>query len=134
MTLPRGIRLNNPGNIEYGDTWKGMAADQKDSRFITFTTPAYGIRALARLLLNYQRKHAIRTVDGIINRYAPPFENNTKAYVQAVAKACDVQATTIIDVAEYLPDIVPAIIRHENGVQPYDKQVIAEGIRMALEG
>ena len=62
---PRGIRLNNPGNIEYGESWRGMAADQKDPRFVTFTEPVYGIRALAKLLLNYQRKHGIRTVDGI---------------------------------------------------------------------
>lgn len=131
---PRGIRLNNPGNISYGDPWRGMTADQKDPRFITFLSPEYGIRALARVLLNYQRKHGIRTVEGIITRYAPPFENDTKAYVAAVAAACKVAPTDVIDVAEYLPDLVPAIIRHENGRQPYAPETLKQGISMALEG
>ena len=30
MTKPRGIRLNNPGNIRHGDNWRGMAPDQPD--------------------------------------------------------------------------------------------------------
>ena len=131
---PRGIRLHNPGNIEYGDQWRGMAPDQKDPRFITFLAPEYGIRALSRLLLNYERKHGIKTVNGIISRYAPPFENNTKAYIDTVARACGVAPTEIISVAEYLPDLVPAIIKHENGVQPYDAETLAKGISMALGG
>lgn len=129
---PRGIRLNNPGNIEYGESWRGMAAEQKDPRFVAFTEPVYGIRALAKILLNYQRKHGIRTVDGIITRYAPPHENNTDAYIVAVSRACGIDPTDIIDVGEYLPDIVPAIIKHENGMQPYDTATIRRAIDMAL--
>jgi hypothetical protein len=132
-TIPRGIRLNNPGNIEYGDQWQGMAADQRDPRFITFVAPVYGLRALARLLLNYQRRYGIRTVEAMIRRYAPPGENDTKAYGAAVAKACGVAPTDCIDVAARLPDIIPAIVKHENGQQPYDAAVIAEGIRLASE-
>jgi hypothetical protein len=136
MATPRGIRNNNPGNIERGqDSWRGMAPDQSsDPRFIVFTSPEYGIRALAKILLNYQRKHAIRTIDGIIHRWAPPSENDTGAYIRAVADACGVKPLDHIEIAEYLPDIVPAIIRHENGVQPYSEDVIAAGLKMALEG
>lgn len=133
-TQARGIRLNNPGNIEHGDTWRGMAAAQDDPRFIAFTEPVYGLRALARLLLNYQRKHGIRTIDGLIKRYAPPCENNTKAYADAVAKACGVAPTDPIDVAARLPDIIPAIVRHENGSQPYDQAVIRLAVVMAQAG
>lgn len=134
QSTPRGIRLNNPGNIVYGEQWRGMAADQKDPRFITFLSPEYGIRALARVLLNYQRKHGLNTVEGIITRYAPPFENNTKAYVAAVARACNVEPNAVIDVADLLPVLVPAIIKHENGRQPYDQATIDKGIALALEG
>lgn len=46
---PRGIRNNNPGNIRRnGDPWQGLAETQGDKEFFTFTTPVYGIRALAR--------------------------------------------------------------------------------------
>jgi hypothetical protein len=133
-TQPRGIRLNNPGNIEHGDRWLGMAADQPDPRFIAFAEPVYGLRALARLLLNYQRKHGIRTVSGLISRYAPPFENDAKAYASAVARACGVSPDDPIDVDARLADIIPAVVRHENGIQPYDEALIRLAADMARAG
>jgi hypothetical protein len=134
--MPRGIRNNNPGNIERGQaSWRGMAPDQSpDPRFVVFASPEFGIRALAKILLNYQRKHGIRTIDGIIRRYAPPGENDAGAYARAVAAACGVDPMERIDIAQRLPDIVPAIIRHENGRQPYSDDLIARGIAMAAEG
>ena len=54
----RGIRNNNPGNIDRNATkWQGMADKQDDPRFIVFTSPQYGIRAMARVLLTYQSKY-----------------------------------------------------------------------------
>ena len=131
--LPRGIRNNNPGNIRHGDSWRGLAPGQTDPDFCVFTSPEYGIRAMARILLNYQKKYGIRTVDGIISRWAPPSENNTKSYIAAVARACQVAPTEIIDIAEYLPDIVQAIIHHENGMQPYDAATLQRGLALALQ-
>ncbi|HFX8036006.1 TPA: hypothetical protein ACIF5E_004931, partial [Escherichia coli] len=42
----RGIRNNNPGNLEYSKTnpWVGQTGD--DGRFAKFETPEHGIRAL----------------------------------------------------------------------------------------
>lgn len=80
----RGIRNNNPGNLEYSKTnpWVGQTGD--DGRFAKFETPEHGIRALGRNLLSYQRQ-GIDTVNDIINRWAPPSDNkNTDAYIQAV--------------------------------------------------
>ena len=132
--LPRGIRNHNPGNIRHGDKWQGMASVQMDKDFVTFTSPEYGIRALGKVLLNYQRKHGINTIDGLVNRYAPPIENNTRAYVQALCRACCVEAVEIINFFEYLPDLIPAIIHHENGMQPYDAATLQAGIALALQG
>ena len=51
MSQPRGIRNNNPGNIEHnGTNWQGMDNPPHDGRFIRFVTPQYGIRAMARVL------------------------------------------------------------------------------------
>jgi hypothetical protein len=127
----RGLRNNNPGNIEKGDNWRGMALDQPDDRFITFKSPEYGIRAIGRILKNYQRRHGINTVRGIINRWAPSFENNTDAYVYHVAHKVGVSPDQEITVADHLTELTTAIIKHENGVQPYPESLIAAGLAMA---
>jgi hypothetical protein len=77
---PRGIRNHNPGNIRRnGDPWQGLAKDQTDREFFTFQSAVYGIRALARLLITYQDKYGLCTIETIIGRWAPAVENNTKA-------------------------------------------------------
>lgn len=132
--LPRGIRNNNPGNIEKGDPWQGLAKDQSgDSRFAVFESPKWGIRALARLLITYQDKHGLRTIRQIINRWAPPVENDTLAYAKAVAAQVGRDIDDPVDVHRYehAEPIVRAIIQHENGQQPYDLKTINEGLRLA---
>jgi hypothetical protein len=133
--LPRGVRNKNPGNIDRNATkWQGMAPDQgSDSRFVVFTSAEWGIRALAKTLMTYQSVHGLKTIKGIINRWAPPSENDTGAYVQHVAELCGVKATETIDVdtvAIMLP-LVKAIIAHENGGYAYPESVVMEGIRRA---
>ena len=127
---PRGIRNNNPGNIERsGVTWKGMSPDQSsDSRFIVFSSPEYGIRAMARVLKNYMAQ-GYNTVQKIINRWAPPIENDTGSYVRAVASHLGVDPTMPINV-DYIPLLIEAIIQHENGQQPYSTEVIARGVEL----
>lgn len=130
----RGIRNNNPGNIDRNATkWQGMAAAQSDPRFVVFISPQFGIRALARTLLTYQSQHNLKTIRQIINRWAPPVENNTDAYVRAVAEKVGVypdEAVEVDSIATMLP-LVKAIITHENGRNPYSDAVILEGIRLA---
>ena len=131
---PRGIRNNNPGNIRWGADWQGLKKDGKsqDPSFCVFTSPEYGIRALAKLLKNYQRLYGLNTPRKIINRYAPPNENQTQAYIQSVAHQLGIQPDTPVDLNEegVLVVFVKAIIRHENGIQPYDTDTILRGIRL----
>jgi hypothetical protein len=131
----RGIRNNNPGNIDRTATkWQGMAADQSsDPRFIVFVSPQYGIRAMAKTLFTYQNTHGLRTVRKIINRWAPPVENDTGAYVEHVAALLGVKPDETIDLdnSDIMLPLVKAIIRHENHSQPYSDAVILEGLRMA---
>lgn len=137
MSTPRGIRNNNPGNIDRtAEKWQGMAADQSsDSRFVVFSAPVWGLRALAKVLLRYQRKHGLRTPAAIIGRWAPPVENDTGAYARQVAKALGVGVGDQIDLQqpETLQRILPAIVQHENGQQPYPAALFAEAVRLALE-
>ncbi|WP_416820227.1 structural protein P5 [Delftia tsuruhatensis] len=137
MSTPRGIRNNNPGNIDRtAEKWQGMAADQSsDSRFVVFSAPVWGLRALAKVLLSYQRKHGLRTPAAIIGRWAPPVDNDTGAYARQVAKALGVGVGDQIDLQqpETLQRILPAIVQHENGQQPYPTALVAEAVRLALE-
>lgn len=132
----RGIRNNNPGNIEIsGQQWQGQVSGN-DPRFATFDTPEAGIRALAKNLITYQDKHGLNTVESIINRWAPPKENQTSAYVQAVAKEVGVKPGDPINVRDpaVLAKLTGAIIRHENGAQPYQSGTIDTGVKAALSG
>jgi hypothetical protein len=128
---PRGIRNNNPGNIERNSIrWKGMAADQRgDDRFVIFVSPQWGIRAMARILLGDWREGQ-NTVASLIQEWAPPVENNTSAYVQAVANALGVDPYEPIVVPARLRELIVSIIKHENGQQPYPDHIIQLGIDM----
>lgn len=128
MSVPRGIRNHNPGNIERTTVrWKGMAPAQPDPRFISFLRPEWGIRAIARILLGDWREGQ-NTIASLIDEWAPPHENDTAAYIRAVGKAAGVDPYKPCDVPALLLKIIPAIIRHENGFQPYPADVIQLGI------
>ena len=137
MNLPRGIRNNNPGNIRHGSNWQGLNPNSRniDPAFCVFTSSVYGIRALAKVLINYKKIHRLNTVRQIISRYAPPNENQTTAYIQSVAKQLGVVPDTVIDVEErgVLTVFIKAIIRMENGIQPYSDPTIQQGIDLCLD-
>lgn len=131
-TLARGLRNNNPLNIEKNNiAWDGLT-DGPDERFATFESPEYGIRAGAKILLNYEKLYGLNTVNGIINRFAPPYENNTNAYAEHVAKELGVGVDEPINVKDNLFTMVSTMIKHENGVNPYSDAQIANGIAMAV--
>jgi hypothetical protein len=118
-----------------------MSPDQSgDSRFVVFTDAVWGIRALAKVLLTYSRvypqdtPHDIDTVREIVNRWAPQVENDTGAYVNAVAKELGVTPDDQIDVTDTdtMKALVVAIIRHENGRVVYDDDVLTDGVQRAL--
>ncbi|WP_027721209.1 hypothetical protein [Maridesulfovibrio zosterae] len=134
MARPRGIRNNNPGNIRHGEKWDGLTEVQPDHSFCTFVSPEYGIRAMGKILLTYQHRYNLDTVAKIINRWAPPVENNTSAYAVHVAEVLDMDPDERISVHSNLQGLVLAIIQHENGQQPYDIVTVQRGVAMALGG
>lgn len=82
--LPRGIRNNNPLNIRKGARWRGLRDFATDKEFCEFQTMAFGFRAAFRTLITYYTKHDCKTLEKIIDRWAPPSENNTSTYIQLV--------------------------------------------------
>jgi hypothetical protein len=134
----RGIRNNNPGNIRKGtDRWQGLAPSkqQTDPAFWIFTGAAWGIRAIAVTLRTYQTKHGLKTLRAMIGRWAPATENATDAYVEDVARRVgeSPDAEVSLDDQALLRGVVVAIIRHENGVQPYPPELIDRAMRLARQ-
>ena len=131
----RGYRNRNPGNIEHvpANKWQGLADPPSDGRFCRFVSHEHGIRALAALLTTYQDRHGLRTVRGIINRWAPPGENDTGAYVAAVARRMGVGAEDPVDLHRHdqLRPMVEAIIGHECAGLSYPAAVIDRALTLA---
>ncbi|WP_193368494.1 hypothetical protein [Pelagibius marinus] len=142
--MPRGIRNNNPGNIKRADgiQWKGLADEddmnivqKRETTFCVFSEPKWGLRALARVLRNYQRLHNLRTTLQMISRWAPPSDNNlTQTYAEAVANYLNIDVNEPIDFeanADLAVRMMHAIIRQENGTQPYTTAQLHEGYRLS---
>ncbi|HDS9361858.1 hypothetical protein [Klebsiella pneumoniae] len=131
---PRGVRNNNPGNLEASSSNPWIGQTGSDGRFAKFETPEHGIRALGRNLISYQRQ-GIDTVGEIINRWAPPSDNNdTAAYIKAVCAQLGVTANQPLDASnpDTLQALCAAIIKHENGTQPYSPDQLSTGVSAAL--
>ncbi|MTI12090.1 structural protein [Sansalvadorimonas verongulae] len=137
----RGYRNHNPGNIRENQRvdydWEGEARADTDGEFEEFDSPEFGIRAMARILKTYYTKHKLRTVRDIINRWAPPNENNTDSYVRAVCLRMGVveQRHLKLDTNMVaLQSLIKSIIHHELGCQPYSDELIDTGIRWERDG
>lgn len=111
--LRLGERNNNPGNI------KG------ENGFRKFSSQYEGLSALSYQLGRYGNA-GFNTVGSIISKWAPPNENNTKAYIAAVAKELGVGANERLNMRDprVIEALMNAIIRHENGRNIYDPNMI----------
>lgn len=150
MTNPtetRGYLNNNPGNIDRSPNfrWNEEIRDPKDprltqfqkkeltkGRFCVFPHAGYGIRALVLNLQAYQRS-GLLSIRAMINRWAPPVENNTEAYIAAVAQTLKVSADVPVDMADYKTAfaMADAIIKVECAGQPYTPTELEDGLRLA---
>ena len=115
--LPRGIRNNNPLNIEYsvGNNWVGQTGS--DGRFAIFDRPVNGIRAGFILLRNYCNLYALCTIRGVISRWAPSTENDTASYTARVAAYSGIPegATLVNRDGAMMTRVVRGMIEVENG-------------------
>lgn len=114
---PRGLRNNNPLNLEATVNWTGMQGN--DGRFAVFPDMESGVAAADRNLQTYATKHGLNTVEGVINRWAPPVENDSRAYAQTVAQKLGVDPTDPLDMSD--PQVRRALLDAmadvENGVE-----------------
>ena len=106
MQQTRGLRNNNPLNIRRTQSkWLGEVDSlkgQRDTAFCQFSSLVYGYRAAGKLLQTYQTKYKLYVLDKIIGRWAPPSENDTRAYATIVANQMTRELWTPISVASLL--------------------------------
>lgn len=118
---PLGVRTNNPGNLRPG----GKQA--------TYKSAHEGLQAMAKLLGNYAQR-GLTSIAQIINKYAPPNENNTQAYIATVARAMGVDPNAPLNLKDpaTLQRLMSAMIKVENGYSPYGEGVISSAVRSVL--
>lgn len=151
--MPRGVRNNNPGNIDKGSPWQGLVNNPKEERFCTFKDAAFGIRAIVMTLITYYDKRKARdgskidSIKEVIERWAPENENDTIAYSNQIARVLAISPDSeTLNLHNYntMRGLLEGIIRHECGdprkfgLKPYNNvnqwypdEVIEEGLRRA---
>ncbi|MCW6014893.1 hypothetical protein K1Y38_18905 [Serratia marcescens] len=119
-----GLRNNNPGNLRSAPNTTG-----RNGGFVTFENPNDGLAALSRQLMLFGDR-GNNTLNRMIRTYAPPNENITQAYIDALAKQTGFNPAEPLDLHSpaVLEKLIPAIIKHENGAQPYSRDQIFRGI------
>jgi hypothetical protein len=107
------IAANNPGNIRYNPAYKGCIGDSKG--FCKFSTMGFGYRALLVTLTTYFKNYGIKTIRGLIYRYAPPTENDTERYINLVSRKTGFTPDQILTEKDLIK-LIPAIVLQENSI------------------
>ncbi len=127
--VSRGLRNSNPGNIRLSPTrFKGETEKSNDSAFKQFRDMAWGYRAMFVVLNTYRTKWGLTTISQMIGRWAPPTENDTDKYIQAVSHLSNLDPDTPIDTHQsvVMMPLVAAMSQVENG-QKADWALIERG-------
>jgi len=117
--LPRGLRNNNPGNIEDGPYAKGMPGYKgSDGRFAVFETPEHGLGAMDALLVSYGRR-GIKTVGDVVKRWAPKGDgaNDPDAYARFVSSSGDPNEAVDLNDQAQRRRLIGKMAMFENGMQ-----------------
>ena len=120
--------------------------EQTDKAFVQFTTMAYGYRAAWKTLESYwqyfYRTRQAFNATNIITRWAPPNENDTRAYIHTVLRLSGLggmenlpQPSRGVD-TERLVKLLAAMTTVECGIpfKEVDVQAIREGYELAFPG
>ncbi len=115
--LSRGIRNNNPGNLNFAGQKGATLESGPNARFASFPTMLEGIAALDRQVMLYL-KRGKNTIDQIIDIYAPSSDgNNTSSYKSYLSQYTGLGVKEKIDGSNFnvMKKLIQGIINHENG-------------------
>jgi hypothetical protein len=122
-SLPRGLRNNNPLNLRKGVRWVGRTGD--DGAFDIFSSMYYGWRAGLHNFKTQYTKYGCTTISKLINRWAPPSENDTAKYIRFVANESGFGQDALIQLSdkETIAKILWAMAQMENGPEIAKKRL-----------
>lgn len=153
---PRGIRNNNPLNIRRGKSkWSGEVpflvikvgkdgedgvVNEYDRTFCQFSHAKFGWRAAFKLIIKYISEYGLDTIEEIINRWAPPTENNTTGYVTRVCAFCNMKPHDVISVADdhliMLLGAAMCCVENGDAYNPFENQerleAMCDGYKLAI--
>lgn len=128
---PRGIRNNNPGNLNFAGQEGASKEDGPGGRFAVFQSMEEGIAALAKQLQRYGAK-GVDTIRGIISKFAPSSENDTGGYIAAIEKWLGIGADQRLDLSDNktLKALISGISTIENGKGRVSGEQIDAGLAL----
>jgi len=129
MKRPRGIRNNNPGNLNFAGQAGATKETGPNGRFAVFGTMQEGLIALKNQLQLYAAR-GIDTIRTIISKFAPENENNTKAYIQAISKQLGIGANTKLNLSD--PTTLKALMQGITNIEVGRGQVNPDLINAAV--
>ena len=123
-----GFRNHNPGNLRSASNSTGT-----NGGFATFANDDDGLAAMARQLMLYGDR-GNNTLESVIHTYAPRSENDTRAYIDSVSGSTGYAAQERVNLhdTETLKSVMAAMIKHENGAQPYSDDELGNAIQTAI--
>lgn len=132
--LGKAIPLHNPGNLRLWGS-NPVVSRGRSGNFASFGSDAEGLIAMAGQLSLYNRRDRIDTINGILNKYAPKKENNTAAYIDDVSKRTGFAAGQHLNLQdpEILSRLMAAMIRHEQGFNPFSDEALRTAAKYRLE-
>lgn len=135
--IPLGLRNRNPGNLRFiadpKRAWNGQENEPGDGGFGRYTTLTEGCRAAAKQVIKHVN-NGKNTVEALINTWAPPNENDTGMYVQAVCTSTGWAPDDVLDVTNptTLFNLLRVIFRVELGGHFVLASTVREGVALAL--
>lgn len=138
---PRGIRNNNPGNLNFVGQNGAQLESHATPRFAKFQTAFDGFSALGKQIKAYYNGTSkavgyqkLQSVEDIISRFAPPKENNTQAYINKLSKTLGVGRGETLNIhdPQVLATLMNGITQIENGKNPYAPEMVLKAAQSTV--
>ncbi|HID9279649.1 lytic transglycosylase [Serratia sp. IR-2025] len=138
---PRGIRNNNPGNLNYVGQNGAALEDHATPRFARFNSAFEGFAALGKQIKAYYNGTSkaagyqkLQSVEDIISRFAPASENNTQTYINKLSKMLGVGRGDSLNIQDpqVLATLMNGITQIENGKNPYAPEMVLKAAQSAV--
>ncbi|HEJ7993751.1 TPA: lytic transglycosylase [Serratia liquefaciens] len=140
-SAPRGIRNNNPGNLNYVGQNGATLEKHATPRFARFNSAFEGFAALGKQIKAYYNGTSkaagyqkLQSVEDIISRFAPASENNTQGYINKLSKMLGVGRGDSLNIhdPQVLATLMNGITQIENGKNPYAPEMVLKAAQSTV--